>query len=613
MPDPNACLIAPIALSNTSLGSAVPGQPLGDVFNGSAPGNFGWLSWDGDTSTPTLISSLVPPGNVQNYTNPYDASDTALSIGDWVEGRPGVANASGVRAALDTLMNIDFVVPVWGAVNGNGSNAEYQVVNFVVMRLNDYQLPGQNRISATLVRYATECGGIEPTPTPTLTPTVTPTPTMTPTVGPTATPTNTPQPTTTPPPDSGTCALDETAATMGRYSLIVLDDLSTSSDVENRTFIGGNLTSSTSANFGINVSGVSASEAMLVVVGDIVAGNPIQLNAGSLRLRGSSNGRTINFNGGGSLIPDNSLSDGPITTLLQDASVQLATEDANNTVTLPSGQPGPAKFTVTSVTEDGVAIFEVAGSALFGNNNVQQIELIPGSASTIVINVTGSAVNWSGNGNMVGSFTSSNWRSRVIWNFAEASTINFGSHNMMGAVLAPYAHVTTSANIDGATAVRALTTSSEIHQPTFGGDIGSLCEEDPDGPPNAEGGCRLVWYDWNGGLSSNNETADYLLNPTGGVVVRIGDWVDAGPLVENSPVVTAALNQWVNKPMNVAMYDAGDQENGYRICGFAELTINEYDFSSVPKWLSGNFNISVKAGIISETADDYGLRDVRLK
>ena len=65
--------------------------------------------------------------------------------------------------------------------------------------------------------------------------------------------------------------------------------------------------------------------------------------------------------------------------------------------------------------------------------------------------------------------------------------------------------------------------------------------------------------------------------------------------------------------MNVAMYDAGDQENGYRICGFAELTINEYDFSSVPKWLSGNFNISVKAGIISETADDYGLRDVRLK
>jgi len=390
----------------------------------------------------------------------------------------------------------------------------------------------------------------------------------------------------------------------------VLDDLSTNSDVENRTFIGNNLTSSSSANFGINTSGVDPSEAMLVVVGDIVAGNPIQLNAGSLRIKGSTNGRVINFNGGGSLVPDTSLSDGPITQLLQDASAQLAAEEANNTVTLPTGQPGPARFNVTAVNDGSVAIFEVAANDLFGNNNVQQIELNPGGASTIVINVTGSTVDWSGNGNMVGNFTNSTWRSRVIWNFAQASTINFRSHNMMGAVLAPYAHVTTSANIDGSVAVRALTTTSEIHQPTYGGNLGSLCEEDPNNPPNAEGRCQLVWLDWDGNLSPNSELADNILDPSHSGVRRVGEVVEAGPEVENVREVTDALEQWLDKPVNIVLYDDGDQQNGYQICGFAELTMTDYDFDSVPKWLSGQLNLSTDRGVVDEEAEDYGIRGI---
>jgi hypothetical protein len=37
----------------------------------------------------------------------------------------------------------------------------------------------------------------------------------------------------------------------------------------------------------------------------------------------------------------------------------------------------------------------------------------------------------------------------------------------MGALLAPYATVTTSVNIDGATAVQSLTTTAELHNPPF--------------------------------------------------------------------------------------------------------------------------------------------------
>lgn len=467
--------------------------------------------------------------------------------------------------------------------------------------------------TATATPTATNTATATPTATPTNTPTATATNTVIPTATPTATSTAVPvtPPAYTPEPPTGNCALDDTASALSRYSLIVLDDLATSSDVENRTFVGGSLVSTNSANFAINVNGIAASDAMLSVVHDIVAGNPLNLNAGSLRLGGSSNGRIINFNGGGALVQDNFLSDGPITTILQSATAQLASATADNGVILPAGQPGPAKFQVTTTPAGGVAVFQVSSAELFGNALVQQIELSPGNASAIVINVTGSTVDWSNSGNLVGEFTNSTWRSRVIWNFPQATSINFGSHNMMGAVLAPYAAVTTAANVDGSVAVRALTTSAEIHQPTFVGDISRLCDDGT--TPTGETPCKLAWLDWNGGLASNGELADAIADPGQSGLYRVGDVVDAGPAVENVKQITDALDQWLNKPMTIVLYDDGDQQNGYQICGFAEFTMRAYDFTSLPKWIQGEFTLSVASGETDPNAEDYGLRGIRFK
>src|SRR5262249_31932976 len=155
----------------------------------------------------------------------------------------------------------------------------------------------------------------------------------------------------------------------------------------------------------------------------------------------------INYNGGGSLISDPSLSVEPNATILKDASTTIAGYAANNSPTIPSGQPGPLKFTVTQTDACGAAVFSIAGS-LPPHGTVQQIELDPGSAQTIVINVSGTSINWS-SGNMVSQFTDTFWRARVLWNFYEATSIQFNSRDMMGAVLAPLANITTSANIDG--------------------------------------------------------------------------------------------------------------------------------------------------------------------
>jgi len=148
------CNLYPIALHADSLVGAQPGDVLPDILNGTQPGNFGWLTWTGDNGVPTLIASLTLPGNSHTYVNPDDPNDHIISIGDWVVGKPGVANARKIRNALDELMNIDIVVPIWGATTGNGTNTRYQVTGFATVRILGYDLPGQDRITVQFLGYA---------------------------------------------------------------------------------------------------------------------------------------------------------------------------------------------------------------------------------------------------------------------------------------------------------------------------------------------------------------------------------------------------------------------------------------------------------------------------
>jgi outer membrane protein assembly factor BamB len=218
-PDYDVCELYPIALHQDSLMGVSPGGTIFDIYNGVQPGNFGWLTWSGAPNANALANSLTPPGNSETFINPYDARDRVVSAGDWVQGSPGVSNSSDVRAGLDALMTQDITVPVWDAAEAQGNNANYRVSNFAQVRITDYTLPGQNRITAQFLGYV-NCGqatypvatvtipgpGEQSGPpvcipvevTPTATPQGTPPPihTATPTATPTAA--NTPAPTATP-------------------------------------------------------------------------------------------------------------------------------------------------------------------------------------------------------------------------------------------------------------------------------------------------------------------------------------------------------------------------------------------------------------------------------
>lgn len=138
----------PIALAASTIAGKAPGTLLGDIYNGTQPGNFGWLTWGGAVNEPTLQTSLTAPGDSFTYKNPANASDNVISIGDWVQGKPGISNSSGVRAALDKLKTMDINVPVWDQTTGNGSNTKYRIVGFAKVRITSYELPGKTRISA---------------------------------------------------------------------------------------------------------------------------------------------------------------------------------------------------------------------------------------------------------------------------------------------------------------------------------------------------------------------------------------------------------------------------------------------------------------------------------
>ena len=147
------CELYPVALSVRSLEGAAPGTEVLDILNGAQPGNFGWLTWIGNPSTPTLVASLSAPGNSSTYVNPDDPADREVSVGDWIHGKPGVSNGKKIREALDALRTSEITVPVWDEVRGHGATVAYRVAAFARVRLLSYRLPGQNRISARFLGY----------------------------------------------------------------------------------------------------------------------------------------------------------------------------------------------------------------------------------------------------------------------------------------------------------------------------------------------------------------------------------------------------------------------------------------------------------------------------
>lgn len=101
-----------------------------------APGNFGWLSWDGSGDTPTLAGWVCSPSNPE------------ITLPDYVEGNTGASNSSSIRDCLQTYIDrkIPVLIPIigdanppeacpYGPVHGQGSSAEYCIIGIASLTL----------------------------------------------------------------------------------------------------------------------------------------------------------------------------------------------------------------------------------------------------------------------------------------------------------------------------------------------------------------------------------------------------------------------------------------------------------------------------------------------
>ncbi|WP_260929086.1 choice-of-anchor A family protein [Novosphingobium sp. 9] len=295
------------------------------------------------------------------------------------------------------------------------------------------------------------------------------------------------------------------------WNLVVLGDLNSTSEVEGKTFVGGNLTGS-SSNYQIASSVANDSTTPgLTVVGD-VTGSTKNLNNGSGAVIGGNVTSGFNLNGaaqtvevGGTIsntnVNQNTVNSGLATsnpdfvqnlqqqssliqTSMTDLSHQLGTLATNSTFAI-SGNTG----TFTAQPDaSGVAVFNITTADL---DKIGEISFNLNGADTAIVNVSGSSITL--NDNFLGG--TQNLGEHVIWNFEDATSLT-ATTAWGGSVLAPDAAATTYNYIQGSAVFASLNQYGEMHVGTYAGTYetpsGDSTPTDPGSTSSSSGGATAV-------------------------------------------------------------------------------------------------------------------------
>jgi choice-of-anchor A domain-containing protein len=266
---------------------------------------------------------------------------------------------------------------------------------------------------------------------------------------------------------------------LNSWNIVTTGDLNVSSNTETEgtVRVGGKLTASSQYRVAIHTPVVNNGNNL--IVGGNASGN-LTIQNGNAQIGGTLTGSMSHPNGSYSTnvaaVQGIGAAD---SALLQGYSSAFHAMAANNTVSFPGSSPQGVNFAIGAVDAvNHIAVFNIAGSSLFNNGNIQQIDLSfanglnQNSVSSVVINVSGtSPLTWGNTGNFVGNFTSDWARTHVIWNFyEETKSITFNNKSFNGSVLAPFADITTDTqSFQGSIFAKSLTQGGEVHQYLYQG------------------------------------------------------------------------------------------------------------------------------------------------
>jgi choice-of-anchor A domain-containing protein len=138
-----------------------------------------------------------------------------------------------------------------------------------------------------------------------------------------------------------------------------------------------------------------------------------------------------------------------------------------NSVGLKAGTTNEFDFVISVADSFGKAVVNISSSVVFGSSiGTIVVTTTASNLQLLVINVHGDTINLQNNNiNVNNAFPNGiSQYAGIIWNFCEATTINFQSM-VTGAVLAPYASVQFSSNIGGSLACASVVQTAELHMP----------------------------------------------------------------------------------------------------------------------------------------------------
>lgn len=252
------------------------------------------------------------------------------------------------------------------------------------------------------------------------------------------------------------------ASPLADYNMILFGDFSPSGGsghVHGTAFIGGDLNGA-NPEFGARLPKDSTADTV-EVAGDLNA-NHVTVQAGYLAYGGANNLGSINCNGNGltqnaACLKAVSGLDAKATDLyakLSDESVYYAGLGANGSIDLAG-----KKLSYTGAATD-LAVFNLAGTDLFAQNSNWDLDF--GAAGKVLINVTGDILANAGGVNLNGGFSHAN-EANILWNFHGANSIDLGSTQWFGSILALDAALDTTNDLNGTLVADSYVGNGQIH------------------------------------------------------------------------------------------------------------------------------------------------------
>ncbi len=282
------------------------------------------------------------------------------------------------------------------------------------------------------------------------------------------------------------------------YNLVVFGNLTSTSDVDGKTFAGGNVsggnyaghysslpvnTAISSLTVGGNLSGSVNLNGPGLTVGNNLSTTNFNSAGGNVYVGGSvTSSANFNENGSGNVyvhgtvvggvnVNGGTLHTGVATASLPDVSstltsyqnelaaysAQLGALTENSTYTLSNGT---ATFNATPGA-NGVAVFDITDAQTFFAA-AKQFSFSLNGAKEVIIDVSGAGANQL---DIDGNFLNGQAQSLgtdTVWNFTDAKNIDVQAQ-FGGALLATEANLTTSGNIEGTVIADSITQNAEIH------------------------------------------------------------------------------------------------------------------------------------------------------